>query len=117
MLGEIYRWISRAGLLCLAVGGFVPLAAPPKKRPTSGRRRTEGHGNKAVNEGEDRERVRGEKVGGRNGRLGSGEGRYSSERSTQLAARGPSGNRRPFAKIYTRRGTKNMPKRACEYNK
>jgi hypothetical protein len=33
MLGEIYRWISRAGLLCLAVGGFVPLAAPPKNRP------------------------------------------------------------------------------------
>jgi hypothetical protein len=36
MLGEIYRWISRAGLLCLAVGGFVPLAAPPKNRPTGG---------------------------------------------------------------------------------
>jgi hypothetical protein len=34
VLGEIYRWISRAGLLCLAVGGFVPLAAPPKNRPT-----------------------------------------------------------------------------------
>jgi hypothetical protein len=33
MLGEIYRWISRDGLLCLAVGGFVPLAAPPKNRP------------------------------------------------------------------------------------
>jgi hypothetical protein len=33
VLGEIYRWISRAGLLCLAVGGFVPLAAPPKNRP------------------------------------------------------------------------------------
>jgi hypothetical protein len=33
MLGEIYRWISRAGLLCLAVGGFVPLAAPPQNRP------------------------------------------------------------------------------------
>jgi hypothetical protein len=33
MLGEIYRWIWRAGLLCLAVGGFVPLAAPPKNRP------------------------------------------------------------------------------------
>jgi hypothetical protein len=36
MLGEIYCWIWRAGLLCLAVGGFVPLAAPPKNRPTSG---------------------------------------------------------------------------------
>jgi hypothetical protein len=35
MLGEIYRWIWRAGLLCLAVGGFVPLAAPPKNRPTT----------------------------------------------------------------------------------
>jgi hypothetical protein len=35
LLGEIYRWISRAGLLCLAVGGFVPLAAPPKNRPIS----------------------------------------------------------------------------------
>ena len=73
----------------------------------SGRRRTEGRGNKAVNDGEDRERVRGEKVGGRNGRLGSGEGRYSSARSTQLAERGPSGSRRPFAKIYTRRHTEN----------
>jgi hypothetical protein len=35
MLGEIYRWIWRAGLLCLAVGGFVPLATPPKNRPTA----------------------------------------------------------------------------------
>jgi hypothetical protein len=33
MLGEIYRWIWRAGLLGLAVGGFVPLAASPKNRP------------------------------------------------------------------------------------
>jgi hypothetical protein len=34
MLGEIYCWIWRAGLLlCLAVGGFVPLAAPPKNGP------------------------------------------------------------------------------------
>ena len=38
MLGEIYRWISRAGLLCLAVGGFVPLAAPPKNGPSGIRR-------------------------------------------------------------------------------
>jgi hypothetical protein len=30
MLGEIYCRISRAGLLCLAVGGFVPLAPHPK---------------------------------------------------------------------------------------
>ena len=60
-----------------------------------------------MNDGEDREGVRGEKVGGRNGRLGSGEGRYSSARSTQLAERGPSGSRRPFAKIYTRRHTEN----------
>ena len=34
MLGEIYRWISRAGLLCLAVGGCVPLAAPPQNGPS-----------------------------------------------------------------------------------
>jgi hypothetical protein len=37
VLGEAYRWIWRAGLLCLAVGGFVPLAAPPKNRPTTTR--------------------------------------------------------------------------------
>jgi hypothetical protein len=67
--------------------------------------RTEGRGNKAVSDGEARERVRGEKVGERNGRLGSREVQYSSARSTQLAARGPSGNRRPSAKIYTRRHT------------
>jgi hypothetical protein len=30
---RFFRWIWRAGLLCLAVGGFVPLAAPPKNRP------------------------------------------------------------------------------------
>jgi hypothetical protein len=35
VLGEIYRWISRGHLLCLAVGGFVPLAVPPKNRPSS----------------------------------------------------------------------------------
>jgi hypothetical protein len=45
-------------------------------------------------------------AGGRNGRSGSREV-HSSARGTQLAARGPSGNRRPFAKIYTRRHTEN----------
>jgi hypothetical protein len=75
--------------------------------PAAGRRRTEGHGNRAVNDGEERERVRGEKVGGRNDRLGSREGRYSSARSAQLAERGPSGSRRPSAKMYTTRHTKN----------
>jgi hypothetical protein len=30
-------WIWRASLLCLAVGGCVPLATPPKNRPTTGR--------------------------------------------------------------------------------
>jgi hypothetical protein len=69
--------------------------------------RTEGRGNKAMSDGEARERARGEKVGGRNGGLGSRELQYSSARSAQLAARGPSGNHRPSAKIYTRRHTEN----------
>jgi hypothetical protein len=45
-------------------------------------------------------------AGGRNGRLGSWEGHISA-RGTQLAARGPSGNCRPSATIYTRRHTEN----------
>jgi hypothetical protein len=60
--------------------------------------RTEGRGNKAAERrGSQRERVRGEKAGGRSGRFGSRDERIagsSSARSTQLAARGPSGNRR-----------------------
>jgi hypothetical protein len=32
---RFYCWIWRAGLLCLAVGGCVPLAAPPKNGPTT----------------------------------------------------------------------------------
>jgi hypothetical protein len=49
----------------------------------------------AVNDGEAREGVRGEKVGGRNGRLGSREG------SLNVLVEWP------FAKIYTRRHTEN----------
>ena len=66
--------------------------------PAAGRRRTEGHGNKAVNDGEARERVKGEKVGGRSGRLGSREG------SLIVLVEWP------FAKIYTRRGTEKCQK-------
>jgi hypothetical protein len=59
----------------------------------------EGRGNKAAkDDGGARERrggggVRGENAGGRIGRLGSSEEVHSSARRTQLAARGPSGNR------------------------
>ena len=57
--------------------------------------RTEGRGNRDVNDGEAREGVRGEKVGGRNGRSGSREG------SLNVLVEWP------FAKIYTRRHTEN----------
>jgi hypothetical protein len=47
MLGDFFRWIWRAGLLCLAVGGFVPLAAPPKKTALVTNARTRAHRNGA----------------------------------------------------------------------
>jgi hypothetical protein len=95
----------------------------PRGGTKRGNNTAEGRGNKAAeddNEGRNRRawqqgrgRRRGRQreseeraAGGRSGRSGSREV-HNSERGTQLAAQGPSGNRQPFAKIYKRRYTEN----------
>jgi hypothetical protein len=94
----------------------------PRGGTKRGNNTAEGRGNKAAEDGNEgrnrrawqqgcgRRGRQGESeeraAGGRSGRSGSREV-HSSARGTQLAARGPSGNRRPSAKIYTRRYTEN----------